>query len=73
MKYIVIELQTAADGTVANIVTVKDNENEAKSTYHSILAAAALSNLPSHAAVLMTSDGNPIRNECYTNGETAEE
>ena len=52
MKYIVIELQTATDGSVANIVTVKDTRNEADSTFHSILAAAALSNLPSHAAVL---------------------
>ena len=72
MKYIVIELQTAANGSVSNIVTAYDTRNEADSAYHSILASAALSTLPSHAAVLMTSDGNVLRNECYTNEAAAE-
>ena len=72
MKYIIIEIQTAQDGTVATLVTTKDTRNEADSTYYSILASAALSELPRHAAVLMTSDGSPIRTECYRNGEHAE-
>ena len=73
MKYIIIEIQTAQDGTVATLVTTKDTRNEADSTYYSILSSAALSELPTHTAVLMTSDGNPIRTECYRHGETAEE
>ena len=72
MKYIIIEIQTAQDGTVSTLVNTKDTRNEADSTFHSILAAAAISELPSHAAILMTADGNPLRNECYRHGENAE-
>lgn len=72
MKYIVIELQTAQNGTVSNIVTAKDTLLEAESTYHSILAAAAISNVPVHAAVLIDSTGNPIANRVYIHGEAAE-
>ena len=65
MKYIVIELQTAQDGTVANIVTSHDERNVAESKYHQVLSAAAVSQLPKHAAVLMSSDGGFIAAECY--------
>lgn len=66
MKYIVIELQTNTDGTVGNLVYAFDSRNEADAKFHAILAAAAVSNIPHHAAVLMNSDGNVFRNECYT-------
>lgn len=69
MKYVIVELQTIADGSVQNIVTVKDNRNDAESVYHSVLAAAAISDLPAHAAVLLTSEGQLLRQQCY--GETA--
>ena len=65
MKYIVIELQTNSDGTVGNIVTAYDSRDEAESHYHTVLAAAALSTLPTHAAVLMASDGGYIDAKCY--------
>ena len=57
MKYIVMEIQTAADETVATLVTQKDTLSEAQSTYYMILAAAAISQIPYHAAVLLTSEG----------------
>lgn len=57
MKYIVMEIQTAADETVATLVTQKDTLSEAQSTYYTILAAAAISQIPYHAAVLLTSEG----------------
>lgn len=65
MKYIVIELQTNADSTVGNIVNTYSSREEADARYHTILAAAAISEVPVHAAVLMTSNGNALRNECY--------
>ena len=65
MKYIVIELQTAQDGTVANIVTSHDTRNAAESKYHQVLSAAAISQVSKHAAVLMGSDGGFIAAECY--------
>lgn len=63
--YIVIELQTMGDGSVANLVTQHASEAEAQSKYHSVLAAAALSDLPCHAAVLMTNDGVTLENRYY--------
>lgn len=65
MKYLVIELQTAADGSVANLVTAHDTRNAAESKYHHVLAAAAVSNLPVHAAVLIASDGGFIAAQSY--------
>lgn len=65
MKYIVIELQTAADGTVGNLVYAYDDRNAAEQKYHLILAAAAVSTLPSHAAVLLTSEGITLMHACY--------
>ena len=44
--YIVIELQTNADGAIGNIVTAFNSEEQAFSNYHAILSAAAISSLP---------------------------
>ena len=65
MKYIVVELQTAPDESVANLVTSHDDRNAAESKYHQVLAAAAVSQLPVHAAVLMSSDGGFIAAQSY--------
>jgi protein-L-isoaspartate O-methyltransferase len=65
MKYIVIEIQTATDGTVGNIVTAHETRSEAESKYHSVLAAAAVSAMPQHAAALLASDGTLIDSRCY--------
>lgn len=63
MNYIVMELQT--DTTTATLVNQYDNRAAAESAYHGILAAAAVSSVPVHAAVLMTEEGFVLRNECY--------
>lgn len=65
MTYIVIELQTMKDGSVANLVTQHATEDEAQSKYHTILAAAAVSELPVHGAVLMTNSGVTLENRYY--------
>lgn len=65
MKYLVIEIQTLSDGSVANLVYEKDTRNEAESTYHSILAAAAISSLPVHSAMLVTNEGFCLMSQCY--------
>lgn len=65
MKFIVIELQTNADGTVGNLVYSYDTENEAWSKFHSVLASASISTLPSHCCVLLTSEGALLGNECF--------
>ena len=65
IKYLVVEIQTNSDGTVGNIVSAYDTENEAWSKYHDILHFAAVSNLPMHAAVLISNDGNLIDQKCF--------
>lgn len=64
--YVVLEIQTSADGTVGNLVSAYDTRGAAESAFHSILAAAAISALPTHAAVLMTNEGSVIDSRCYT-------
>ena len=66
--YIITEIQTAENGAVGTIVTTKENRNEAESVYHGILAAAAISEVFCHAAVLMSEEGFPLRHECYRHG-----
>lgn len=68
MAFITIELQKNEDGAVANIVNSYETQPEAESKYHSILAAAAVSNLPCHSAVLVSEEGFPIMHQCYKHG-----
>lgn len=69
MKFIVIEMQTKTDGTVGNLVWSYDSRNEAESKFHAVLSAAAVSDLPCHAACIMQSDGKLLDRGCYTNEE----
>ena len=68
MAFVVIELQKHEDGKVANIVTQKDTQPEAESLYHSVLAAAAVSKLPVHSAVILSEEGFPLMHQCYKHG-----
>ena len=63
--FIVIELQKSAEGVVSNIVTEHATLAEAESKYHSILASAAVSQIPVHSAVLVSEEGFPVKNQCY--------
>lgn len=65
MKYIVIELQKNAEGQVSNIVTEHPTLPEAESKYYSILAAAAVSDIPVHSAIIVSEEGFPVKNNCY--------
>lgn len=69
MKYIVIELQKAASGGVANIVTAHDTRNDAESKFYSIMAAAAVSTVPKHSAAIIDEDGCVVMNGCYEHEE----
>lgn len=70
--YIVIELQTNADGAVGNLVYQYNSRDEAESKFHSILAAAAISALPVHAAVMLTNAGTMVKSEYYRHGGESE-
>lgn len=63
--FIVIELQKDANGNVANVVTAHETQAAAESKYHTVLAAAAISEVPMHAAALLSEEGFSIANQCY--------
>lgn len=63
--FIVLETQTNKDGTVGTIPMAYENENEAKSKYHAVLSAAAISSVPVHTAFLLTDEGMLYSSECF--------
>ena len=46
---------------------------KAEAKFHEVLAAAALSETASHAAILFTSEGFPVKHECYKHESPTEE
>ena len=63
--FIVFEIQTNPDGQIGTLVNSYTEQKEAESRYHTVLAAAAISTLPKHSAVLMTEEGFPLMHQCY--------
>ena len=72
MKYLVLELQTNLDGTVGTLIDSYTNLNEAESKYHLILSAAAISQLPEHAAIIITSRGQLLESKWYRHEQEPE-
>ena len=65
MKYIVIEMQKTAEGQVANLVTDHNTLAEAESKFYTILAAAAINDVPIHSAIIVSEEGFPVKHNCY--------
>lgn len=63
--YIVIELQSNTDGVVSNLVTSHNTLAEAESKFHSILASAAVNDVPVHSAIIVSEEGFPVAHKCY--------
>lgn len=66
--FVVIELQENGE-SLQNIVTAHTTLQEAESKYHAVLAAAAVSAVPVHSAVLLSGNDNVIKSESYRHGE----
>ena len=70
-QYYIFEIQQYANGEYGHIVHFAYDEDaskarlKAESKYHEVLAAAAVSELQSHAATLLTADGRLIMSQCY--------
>ena len=70
-QYYIIEIQQYANGEYGHIVHFAYDADaskarmKAESKYHEVLAAAAISELQSHAATLLTADGRVVMNQCY--------
>lgn len=69
MSYIVVEIQKSAQGTVSTIVTQHADRLAAEGKYHTILAAAAVSSVAQHGAVLLTDAGQEICHQSYTHAD----
>ena len=63
--YIVIEIQTNPNGTVGNIVNAFATKDASFQKFHTILAAAAVSSLPVHAAVILDNKGLQIAAQAF--------
>lgn len=72
MNYIVIELQTTA-GSTTHIVTAHSTRESAEAQFHTVLAAAAVSSVEDHAAVMIAQNGAVVRTEHYTHAPAVEE
>lgn len=64
--YIILEIQTAADGTVSTLATTAPSWREAQAVYHNKLWYAAQSTLPCYAVSLLDSHGNLQESRYYT-------
>lgn len=78
-QYYIMEIQQNAASEYSHIVHwVYDADAttarlKAESTYHTVLASAAVSELKSHSATLLTGDGRAIMNQCYIHVSPEEE
>lgn len=77
-QYYIVEIQQYANGEYGHLVHYVYDEDQSKarlkgeSKYYEVLSAAAVSDLPSHAAIMFSTEGFPIMNQCYKH-ETKEE
>lgn len=72
MLFIVMEIQSTGE-SASTIVFSYTDRNEAESKYHTILAAAAISSVPTHSALLCTDAGRALMYQSYSHkSESAE-
>lgn len=70
-QYYIVEIQQYENEEYGHIVHYAYDADPEKarlkgeSKYYQVLAAAAISEIPSHAAILFTAEGNPIYHQCY--------
>ena len=77
-QFYVVEIQQYANGEYGHIVHYAFDADPDKARlkgeakYHEVLAAAAVSELPTHAAIMFSTEGFPITNQCYKHEVTTE-
>ncbi len=75
-QFYVLEIQQYTNGEYGHIVHFAFDADPDKARckgdakYYEVLAAAAVSDLPSHAATLISSDGFPLMHQCYKHTAT---
>ena len=70
-QYYIVEIQQYPNGEYGHIVHFAYDEDpdkarlKAESTYHSILAAASISETKKHSAIIISDESFPVLNQCY--------
>ena len=74
-RLIVMEIRTNDDGSISNTVTsfAPDDRAHADNKYHSVLAAAAISEKVIHSFALMTAEGFVLDYKCFKRGDALPE
>jgi len=78
-QFYIVEIQQYANGEYGHLVHYAFDQDadkarlKAESKYHEVLAAAAISNTMSHAAILFSTEGFPLLNQCYKHQVTVEQ
>lgn len=77
-QFYIVEIQQYVSGEYGHLVHYAYDEDPDKarlkgeSKYHEVLAAAAVSNLPIHSAIMFSTEGFPILHQCYKHEPTPE-
>ena len=71
--YIVVELQTNESGKITPLVSASLEAPQAEQKYHTVLAAASVSNVAKHSAVILNDEGMAMASQCYTHGSKPDE
>lgn len=77
-QFYIVEIQQYANGEYGHIVHYAYDADPDKarltgeSKYYEVLSAAAVSELPSHAAIMFSTEGFPILHQCYKHAVTPE-
>ena len=78
-QYYIVEIQQYQNGEFGHIVhyAYDEDPNEARlkgeSKYYEVLAAAAISDLPTHSAILFASNAFPVMHQSYTHTAVTQE
>ena len=66
MNFVTIEMQKLSDGNIATLTFAFATQPEAESKFYSIMAVAALSDVPIHSALVVDAHGGIVRSGSYT-------
>lgn len=70
-QFYIVEIQQYANGDYGHIVHFAYDADPEKARlkgeakYYEVLAAAAISELPTHSAIMFSTEGFPIMHQCY--------
>lgn len=67
--FIVMEIQVFKDSKMSTPCYAFDDRNKADAKYYSLLSAAAVSKLPRHTVVMVTTDGYFLMSGTYEHKE----